>query len=235
MSKEQLSKITAKKVLEKIKKSHIKWIRLQFCNPFGLLHQLSIPSEEITKESFVKGFPLDGSSILGFTPIDESDMLLIPDPTTFAILPDYFDTYHDNKNAKNQYSSKAARMLVDIQVGFSGKRFSRDSRFVAQKAEKLLQKNGFSTSLWAAEIEFFIFDKLTSDANSKSSKKNNVPSSVESREAPWGTQNLENTIPLKKGYYIGSPSDTLIDFRDEVSDTLKEFGINVIEIGRAHV
>jgi len=80
------SKITtSKKVLETIRKSHVKWIRLQFCNPFGLLHQLSIPNEEITKESFVKGFPLDGSSILGCTPINESDLLLIPDPDTFAI------------------------------------------------------------------------------------------------------------------------------------------------------
>ena len=229
MSKEQLNKTpTPKKVLEKIRKSQVKWIRLQFCNPFGLLHQLSIPSEEITKDSFVKGFPLDGSSILGCTPINESDLLLIPDPTTFAILPDYFDIYHDNENAKNQYTSKAARMLADIQVGFSGKRFSRDSRFIAQKAEKLLQKNGFSTSLWSAEVEFFIFDKLISDVNSKSSKKNNVLSSIESQEAPWGTQNLENAIPLKRGYYIGSPSDTLIDFRDEVSDTLRVFGINVI-------
>ena len=116
----------------------MKWIRLQFCNPFGLLHQLSVPSEEITKDSFVKGFPLDGSSILGCTPINKSDMLLIPDPDTFAILPDYFDTYHDNENAKNQYTSKAARMLVDIQVGFSGKRFSRDSRLVAQKASPVV-------------------------------------------------------------------------------------------------
>ena len=149
MSKKQLSKIqTYKKVLEKIRESHVKWIRLQFCNPFGLLHQLSIPSEEITMDSFVKGFPLDGSSILGCTPINESDLLLIPDPTTFTILPDYFDTYHDNENAKNQYTSKAARMLADIQVGFSGKRFSRDSRLIAQKAEKFLQKNGFSTTSW---------------------------------------------------------------------------------------
>jgi len=228
LSKEHLSKIKARKVIEKIRKSRVKWIRLQFCNSFGLQHQLSVPSEEITNESFVKGFPLDGSSILGYTPINESDLLLIPDPATFAILPDYFDTYHDNENAKNQYNSKSARMLVDIQVGFSGKRFSRDSRFIAKKAEKFLQKNGFSTSKWSAEVEFFIFDKLTSDANSKSSKKNKPVTSIESTEAPWGTQNLENAIPLKRGYYIDSPSDTLIDFRDEVSDTLKEFGINVM-------
>ncbi len=90
---------SAKNIVNQIKKSGVKWIRLQFCNPFGLLHQLSVPAEEITKESFVKGFPLDGSSILGCTPINESDMLLFPDPATFAILPDYFDTYHDTENA----------------------------------------------------------------------------------------------------------------------------------------
>ena len=99
MSKKQPVKInTSKKVLDAIKKSDVKWIRIQFCNPFGVLHQLSVPSEEITKESFVKGFPLDGSSILGCTPINQSDMILIPDPATFDILPDYFDKYHGNEN-----------------------------------------------------------------------------------------------------------------------------------------
>lgn len=230
MSKKHLTNINpSKKVLETIRKSHLKWIRLQFCNPFGLLHQLSLPSEEITKESFVKGFPLDGSSILGFTPINESDMILIPDPTTFDILPNYFDTFHGHENSKNQYASKAGRMLANIQVGIRGNPYSRDSRFIAQKAERILKQNGFSTSSWSAEIEFFIFDKLSSIGNSKSSKKNKtVLSSIESTEAPWGTQNLENAIALKRGYYIDSPSDTLIDFRDEVSDTVKDFGIKVI-------
>ena len=63
-------------VLDQIKKSKTKWIRLQFCNPFGLLHQLSVPSEEITSESFVNGFPLDGSPIVGFTDIEKSDILI---------------------------------------------------------------------------------------------------------------------------------------------------------------
>ena len=176
----------------------------------------------------MKGFPLDGSSILGCTPINQSDMILIPDPATFDILPDYFDKYHGNENSKNQYSSRAGRMLADIRVGITGKPYSRDSRFVAHKAEKFLKKNGFLTSYWSAEIEFFIFDKLSADTNTKSSKNKTILSSIESTEAPWGTKNLENAIALKRGYYISSPSDTLIDFRDEVSDTVREFGINVI-------
>ena len=103
----------------------MKWGRLQFCNPFGQLHQLSVPAEEITKESFVNGFPLDGSSILGFTEIDKSDVLLVPDPATFTILPDYFDMTEGQN-----YPSKAARMFANVYKGFGEGRFSRDSREV---------------------------------------------------------------------------------------------------------
>ena len=194
----------------------MKWIRLQFCNPFGLLHQLSVPAEEITKESFINGFPLDGSSILGFTEIDKSDISLVPDSATFAILPDYFDTSTDDGQ---NYSSKAARMFANIYQGFDGGRYSRDSRYISEKAEHFAKKNGFS-SYWAVEIEFFIFDKIN-----LSEQKNHQ---IISKEAPWSSQNLEDVIQLKRGYYRDSPSDTLTNFRDEVCDILKTFGIKTI-------
>ena len=123
-------------VLDQIKKSKTKWIRLQFCNPFGLLHQLSVPSEEITAESFVNGFPLDGSSIVGFTDIERSDIIIVPDPSTFGILPDFFDTSH----GEPIYVSKAARMFAFIQQGYSEEKFSRDSRLIAKKAEDFAKK-----------------------------------------------------------------------------------------------
>ncbi len=205
---------SAQSVINQIKKTGIRWIRLQFCNPFGLIHQLSVPATEITKQSFVDGFPLDGSSILGYTTIDKSDILLVPDPSTFVILPDYFDVSGvDSEN----YFSKSARMFVDIYKGFGDGRFSRDPRFIAQKAEKHAKKEGFDTTYWAAELEFFIFDKL----QSKSPE-------ISSREAPWTSENSEQAIHLKRGYYRDSPSDTLTNFRDEVCDTLKNFGINPI-------
>jgi len=203
-----------KKLIEKINKSKIKWIRLQFCNPFGLIHQLSIPVQELTKESFVDGFPLDGSSILGFTEIEKSDIILIPDPQTFVILPDYFDSY---KNDKNSYVSKSARMFANIHLGFNGGRYLKDSRYISEKAEEFAKKNGFS-SKWAAEIEFFIFDKTY---------QTKQHSQITSIEAPWNSQNLEDVIQIKKGYYRDSPSDTLTNFRDEVCDVLETFGIKI--------
>ena len=203
-----------KKINEKIKKFNVKWIRLQFCNPFGLIHQLSIPAHELTPESFVDGFPLDGSSILGFTEIDKSDIILIPDPFTFVILPDYFDSY---KNNENSYISKSARMFANIHLGFDGGRYSRDSRYISEKTVRFAEKNGFSSN-WAAEMEFFVFDIP------ESIKKN---SQITSNEAPWGSPNLEDVIQIKKGYYRDSPSDTLTNFRDEVCDVLETFGIKI--------
>lgn len=218
--------MSTKNIVNQIKNSGVKWIRLQFCNPFGLLHQLSVPAEEITKESFVNGFPLDGSSILGFTEIDKSDILLVPDFTTFTVLPDYFDV---NTDDGQNYSSKAARMFANVYNGFGKGRFSKDSRYIAQKAEQYAKKNGFTKSYWAAELEFFVFDKIQSNTQN-STRKNNKSKSLQiiSKEAPWISQNTEDVIHLKRGYYRDSPSDTLTNFRDEVCDILKEFGTKVI-------
>ncbi|MEK0336661.1 MAG: glutamine synthetase, partial [Nitrosopumilus sp.] len=87
---------------------------------------------------------------------------------------------------------------------------------ISEKAEHFAKKNGFSSN-WAVEIEFFIFDKIN-----LSEQKN---PQIISKEAPWSSQNLEDVIQLKRGYYRDSPSDTLTNFRDEVCDILKTFGI----------
>ena len=206
--------MSAQSVINKIKRSGVRWIRLQFCNPFGLLHQLSVPSSEITRQSFADGFPLDGSSILGYTTIEKSDILLIPDPSTFALQPDYFDT---NSQDSQNYPSRSARMFVDIHEGFGKGRFTRDPRFIAQKAETHAKRSGFDKTYWAAELEFFVFDKMQSSSPE-----------IFSREAPWVSENTEESIQLKRGYYRDSPSDTLTNFRDEVCDTLRNFGASPI-------
>jgi len=206
-------KITERQILEQITKSKVKWIRLQFCNPFGLLHQLSVPAKAITKESFVKGFSLDGSSVLGFTDINKSDILLVPDPNTFVILPDYFDT--TNYDEKNQYLTKAARMFANVNNGFDGEPFTRDPRYLAKNVEEFSKKMGFSKTYWAAELEFFVFDKIMPNQ-----KKNSLH--IVSKEAPWISNNPDGKIHFKKGYYRDSPSDTLVNFRDEVCDVMQE-------------
>ena len=150
------------KILQQINQNKIKWIRLQFCNPFGLLHQLSIPAEEINKESLVNGFPLDGSSIVGFSNIESSDVVLVPEPSTFAVLPDFFDIDH---REQNHYVSKSARMFANVHEGFGGGQLAQDSRHMASEAEKFAKKSGFAKTFWAAELEFFVFDRVDSSKN----------------------------------------------------------------------
>ena len=204
------------KLREQIKKNKIKWIRLQFCNPFGLLHQLSIPAEEITKESLVNGFPLDGSSIVGFSSIESSDIILVPDSNTFAVLPDFFDTDH---REQDKYHSKAARMLAKVYNGFGGGQLVQDSRNIAAEAEKFAKKSGFEKTMWATELEFFVFEKVDDSKNDEN---------IISKEAPWSLDNPDK-IEFKRGYYRDSPTDTLVNFRDEVCDILHEsFGIRTI-------
>ncbi len=231
MQIEKIRKNSALNVENELKKSGIKWIRLNFCDPFGFLHQISVNSNEITEDAFKQGLPrLDGSSIKGFKQIYESDMLLKPDPLTFAILPDYFDKNHHN-GGHHTYPSMAARMFVDIYEGFGGKRYSRDCRYIAQKAEEVLKNKGFEKSYWGPELEFFVFNKISLLPNPMSSVNCSGGSgySIESAEAPWNSSNVSAyTIPFKGGYFPAPPADSLTDLRDEVSDTLQEFfGINV--------
>ncbi|MDH5432196.1 MAG: glutamine synthetase, partial [Nitrosopumilus sp.] len=90
MSKENDRNIA--EIIETIKNEKIEWVRLQFCDPFGILQQISVTSEDITEEAFSQGLPrLDGSSIKGFKEIYDSDMIITPDPNTFALNPDFFD------------------------------------------------------------------------------------------------------------------------------------------------
>ena len=120
-------------------------------------------------------------------------------------------------------------MFVNIYKGFGEGRFSRDSRYIAQKAYQFAKKNGFNKTYWAAELEFFVFDKIQSDSkqNTRKNSKSKQPQII-SKEAPWISQNTEEVIHLKRGYFRDSPSDTLTNFRDEVCDTLKKFGIKTI-------
>lgn len=216
---------TAEDVIKELAKSEINWVRLNFCDPFGILHQISVRSQEITLDAFKEGIPrLDGSSIKGFKEIYESDMLLKPDPSTFAILPDFFDKDHYKKDST--YTSSAARMFVDIYEGFSGTRYSRDSRYIAQKAGETVKNKGFEKSYWGPELEFFIFDKIKLLPNPMSTVNCSGGSgySIESREAPWNSDNGNgHIVPFKGGYFPAPPSDSLTDLRDEASETLNKF------------
>ena len=149
-------------------------------------------------------------------------MYMIPDSNTFTILPSYFDQDHQNKD--HQFSTKSASMFVKLYQGNEGKRFPRDSRHIAERADLIANDAGYD-AICADEVEFEVFDKMRLGDSSGSAVS---PYVIHSRETiSSNIDRFEETIPNKGGYYIAPPNDHLSNFRDEVAETLMSFGIRV--------
>lgn len=203
--------LSANEVLDEICKNKVKFVDLQFSDVPGRMQHVTIPAEMIREKTFREGVPkLDGSSIKGFTEIYESDMLLLPDASTFGILP-----WPDE-------SLRACRMICDVYWGFGKQRFSRDARYVASKAVDALKNYGFSSSLWGPEVEFFVFDNVTWDVNNPFG----ASYKISSRESAFETRGLTYPIRFKEGWSPAPPIDSLMDFRSQCSRYLwQNFGI----------
>jgi len=198
-------------VFSKIKHDQIKFIDLQFTSLTGRFHHTTISANTFTTDQMQDGLPkLDGSSIVGFTSIDDSDLILLPDPNSYALIPWMTD-------------NKTARLLCDVYWGMGRGRLDRDPRGIAQKAEQYLKTQGFENSSWGPEVEFFVFDKVHWDVLTPYKGQSY---SIESAEAPWSQEGTGYPMGLQEGYYPSTPSDTLTPFRNECVDVLNEhFGI----------
>lgn len=202
-------KRTPEEVLDLVKKERIRFIDLQFTDGPGRLQHVTIPSHALDVQAFKEGTPkLDGSSIRGFVDINESDMLLRPDASTYAILP------------WSPENMKTARLICDVFWGFGLGRLSRDPRAVAQQAEEVLRKEGYDLSYWGPEIEFFIFDRVYWNTITPFE---GMSYRIESKEAIWNTEGGKNfPIRFKEGYYPAPPQDTLQDYRSECVRILED-------------
>jgi len=193
-------------VIRAVKDQEIKYIDLQFTALLGRFHHTTITANTFDEGSIEDGMPkLDGSSIRGFTEIHESDMVLKPDPNTFAVIP-WIER------------DKTARLICDVHWGYGGGRLSKDPRSIAQRAEKFLKEEGYNIAYWGPEVEFFVFDKVAWDSLNPSRGSSY---SIESREAPWSS-NYAYPIRLKDGYLPSEPYDTLTEYRNECVDILNE-------------
>lgn len=200
-------RMTVEDVLRDIREKKVEFVDLQMVDVPGKLNHVTIPAYQITEEEMREGFDkVDGSSLRGFTDIQDSDMIIRPDPNTFAIIP------------WTLQGRPMARMIGDIYLNLGRGRFSRDPRAVSQQAEAYLKSKGFVDSLWGPEVEFFVFDKLTYDVLQPYRGQSY---SISSREAAWSTEG-EYPIRFKEGYYPATPQDTLLDYRNEVASLLFE-------------
>jgi len=208
--------MTPKEVLEFAKKNKVEVVDLKFVDLPGLWQHFSISTNELTEELFEEGIGFDGSSIRGFQTIDESDMLLFPDPDTAFLDP---------------FSSHPTLNLIcNVKDPVTGEAYSRDPRYVAQKAEKYLKSTGIAdTSYWGPEIEFYILDNVRFDQS-----YNYGFYYIDSEEGFWNSGNGEKPNlgykpRYKEGYFPVPPMDHLQDIRSEMLRTLEKCGV-VVEI-----
>ncbi len=203
-----------REVLEFAKKNKVEIVDLKFTDLPGLWQHFSIATTEFNEELFESGIGFDGSSIRGFQSIDESDMLLFPDPSSafldpFAQLP-------------------TLSLICNVKDPITGQNYSRDPRFVAQKAEKYLKSIGIADiSYWGPELEFYILDNVRFDQS-----YNYGYYYIDSEEGFWNSgngdkPNLGYKPRYKEGYFPVPPMDHLQDIRSEMLRTLEKIGVRM--------
>jgi glutamine synthetase len=201
-------------VLQLIGDEGIEIVDLRFCDLPGLMQHFSMPTGQLTAEVFDEGVGFDGSSIRGFQEIQESDMLLVPDPSTAVIDP---FTQH-----------KTLNLNCFVNDPVTGESYSRDPRYVARKAEEYLTSTGLAdTCYMGPEAEFFVFDDVRFDQNEHEGYY-----SIESVEAAWNTGREENPNlgykpRYKEGYFPVPPMDHFQDLRSEMILVLERVGVEI--------
>jgi glutamine synthetase len=195
--------------------NEIEWIDLRFTDVRGVQHHVTFPVRVLEPALFEDGKMFDGSSIPGWRGINESDMVLLPDPSTAYIDP---------------FTADPTMVLIcDILDPKTMQGYTRDPRGVAKRAEAYLKSTGLAdTAFFGPEPEFFIFDSVR--------YKNDMSGAmfeVDSEEAAWNSGrkydggNSGHRSGVKGGYFPVSPVDSLQDIRAEMCRLLEQVGIEV--------
>lgn len=208
------TKSNIQKVLDFVKSNKIKFIDFKFMDFPGQWQHFTVPSTHFDADSFVDGYGFDGSSIRGWKTINESDMLIIPDPDTMFV--DEF------------IEAPTVSMICDVYEPATKEKYSRCPRHIAQKAEAYIKSTNIAdTVFFGPEAEFFVFDDVRFD-----SKPNSSFYFVDSVEGRWNTgadegPNLGYKPRYKEGYFPVPPTDSLNDLRNEMVMNLMNAGLDV--------
>jgi len=207
--------VEAKDVIAMAKEKGAKILDLRFMDFPGMWQNTSYPISELTEECFEEGFGFDGSSIRGWQAINESDMLLMPQPDTAFIDP--------------FLNIPTLCLICNIQDPITGEDYSRDPRNIAKKSIAHLISTGIAdVAFFGPEAEFFVFDNIQYDSNEHESYY-----FIDSVEGIWnsGTNeeggNLGHKIRFGEGYFPTPPTDTLQDIRSEMILHMIDAGIDV--------
>lgn len=208
---------TPQEVLALCREKDVKMVDFRFMDFPGLHQHFTIPVSKLEEEVFEDGLGFDGSSIRGWQAINESDMLVVPQPDTAFIDPFQPIT--------------TLVMLCNIQDPITREDYSRDPRNVARKAINYLKSTGIAdVAFFGPEAEFFIFDDIRFESSPQASYY-----FLDSEEGQWnrgkeGTAdkpNLGYKLRYKEGYFPVPPADAMMHIRNEMTQLMIECGLDV--------
>ena len=205
--------MSAEAILKRIKDEKIKFVDLRFTDTKGKWQHVTFDHSMIDSDLFTDGTMFDGSSISGWKAINESDMVLMPDPAT-AVMDPFF-------------AQPTLAIICDILEPSTGQPYARDPRTTAKAAEAYLKSTGIGdTAFFGPEAEFFVFDDVR-----WSTEQNNMGYAIDSQEGPYNSStdfeggNLAHRPGPKGGYFPVPPVDSEQDMRTEMLAIMGEMGL----------
>ena len=205
--------MTAADVIALIKDKKIKFIDFRFTDTRGKEHHVTVPSHTVKNELFEDGKMFDGSSVGGWKGINDSDMILLPDPSSAVI-----DLFAEDETLN---------LRCDVIEPATMQGYDRCPRSLAQRAENYLKSSGVGDDVYfGPENEFFVFDDIRWDDSMKGAFY-----AIDSAEAAWnsGTEyeegNTGHRPNVKGGYFPVPPVDSLHDIRSAMCIALDEMGV----------
>ncbi|PKH07607.1 glutamate--ammonia ligase [Moritella sp. Urea-trap-13] len=207
--------MSAENVLALIKEQDVKFVDLRFTDTKGKEQHVSLPHHQVNAGFFEEGKMFDGSSIEGWKGINESDMILMPDPAT-AVLDPFTE-------------ATTLNLRCDVLEPATMQGYSRDPRSVAKRALAYLRSTGIADDVFfGPEPEFFLFDdvKYKTDMSGSMYK-------IDAEEASWNSDkeyeggNMGHRPGVKGGYFPVSPVDSAQDIRSAMCLVMEEMGLTV--------
>ncbi|MFW2438370.1 MAG: glutamate--ammonia ligase [Arenicellales bacterium] len=202
-------------ILKIIKDNGVKFVDFRFTDTHGKEQHVSVPSHTVSESTFEDGKMFDGSSIAGWKGINESDMILMPDPST-AVMDPFFD-------------DPTLIIRCDILEPATGEGYERDPRSIAHRAESYLKSTGVAdTAYFGPEPEFFVFDDVRWGNDMRGSFFK-----IDSDESSWNSEkvfedgNIGHRPGVKGGYFPVPPVDSLQDLRSAMCLTMEDMGVEV--------
>jgi len=207
--------MSAKDVMKIIKDNEVKFVDFRFTDTIGKEHHVSVPAHQIDADKLEEGQMFDGSSIAGWKPINESDMIMKPDTAT-AVMDPFTEI-------------STLNITCDIIESNDMKGYEKDPRSIAKRAEAYLGETGIGdTAYFGNEPEFFVFDSVKWDTGFGLGK---AFYEIHSEEADWESGsdleggNKGHRPRIKGGYFPVPPVDSLHDLRGQMCLAIEEMGV----------